>query len=183
MKAAAIRRYKQPVAIVDLPKPSLGPGDLLVKMRAASVNPVDFKIRDGGVKRSSATRSRSSSATISPARWRRWVKGRRRCRSAGTHPALQRHRRIAAIAEFRDRFGNPSFSRSKLPGDALGHLDDFSWAPARTFSRIPMASRACERYRGERRICFAKSDRAKLVGGARTVIASQPEPPTIRSDW
>src|SRR5437773_5653823 len=50
MKAAAIRRYKQPVAIVDLPKPSPGPGDLLVKMRAASVNPIDFKIRDGGVK-------------------------------------------------------------------------------------------------------------------------------------
>src|SRR2546426_509020 len=50
MKAAAIRRYKQPVAIVDLPKPSPGPGDLLVKMRAASVNRVDFKIRDGGVK-------------------------------------------------------------------------------------------------------------------------------------
>jgi len=50
MKAAAIRRYKQPVAIVDLPKPSPGPGDLLVKMRAASVNPLDFKIRDGGVK-------------------------------------------------------------------------------------------------------------------------------------
>lgn len=50
MKAAAIRRYKEPVAIVDLPKPSPGPGDLLVKMRAASVNPVDFKIRDGGVK-------------------------------------------------------------------------------------------------------------------------------------
>src|SRR6187397_1808876 len=50
MRAAAIRRYKQPVAIVDLPKPSPGCGDLLVKMRAASVNPVDFKIRDGGVK-------------------------------------------------------------------------------------------------------------------------------------
>src|SRR5256885_16097080 len=50
MKAAAIRAYKQPVTMMDLPKPSPGPGDLLVKMRAASVNPVDFKIRDGGVK-------------------------------------------------------------------------------------------------------------------------------------
>ena len=50
MKAAAIGRYKQPVTIVDLPKPSPGPGDLLVKMRAASVNPVDFKIRDGAIK-------------------------------------------------------------------------------------------------------------------------------------
>src|SRR5215510_277357 len=50
MKAAAIRRYQKPVAILDLPKPSPGRGDLLVKVRAASVNPVDFKIRDGGVK-------------------------------------------------------------------------------------------------------------------------------------
>jgi NADPH:quinone reductase-like Zn-dependent oxidoreductase len=50
MKAAAIHGYKQPVAIVDLPKPSPGPVDLLVKMRAASVNPLDFKIRDGRVK-------------------------------------------------------------------------------------------------------------------------------------
>jgi NADPH:quinone reductase-like Zn-dependent oxidoreductase len=50
MKAAAIGRYRQPLAIVDLPKPSPGRGDLLVKMRAASVNPLDFKIRDGGVK-------------------------------------------------------------------------------------------------------------------------------------
>ena len=50
MKAAAIQSYKQPLVIVDLPKPSPGPGDLLVKVRAASVNPVDFKIRDGAVK-------------------------------------------------------------------------------------------------------------------------------------
>jgi NADPH:quinone reductase-like Zn-dependent oxidoreductase len=50
MKAAAIGRYKQPLAIVDLPKPSPGPGDLLIKTRAASVNPVDVKIRDGRLK-------------------------------------------------------------------------------------------------------------------------------------
>jgi alcohol dehydrogenase len=50
MKAAAIRHYKQPLRMFDLPKPSPGPGDLLVTMRAASVNPVDFKIRDGAIK-------------------------------------------------------------------------------------------------------------------------------------
>jgi alcohol dehydrogenase len=50
MRAAAINRYKQPINLVELPRPEPGPGDLLVKVRAASVNPVDFKIRDGGVK-------------------------------------------------------------------------------------------------------------------------------------
>ena len=50
MKAAAIGSYKQPLTIIDLPRPSPGPGDLLIQMRAASVNPVDFKIRDGAVK-------------------------------------------------------------------------------------------------------------------------------------
>lgn len=50
MKALAIRRYKAPMELMDLPRPVPGPGDLLVRVRAASVNPVDFKIRDGGVK-------------------------------------------------------------------------------------------------------------------------------------
>src|SRR5262245_41243410 len=51
MKAAAIRAYKQPVAIIDLPKPTSGPGEVLVRVRAASVNPVDFKLRDGELQR------------------------------------------------------------------------------------------------------------------------------------
>src|SRR5438105_4618505 len=50
MKAFGIRRYKAPLELLDLPRPQPGPNDLLVKVRAASVNPVDFKIRDGGVK-------------------------------------------------------------------------------------------------------------------------------------
>jgi alcohol dehydrogenase len=50
MKALVIRRYKGPIQLVDLPRPEPGPGDLLVRVRAASVNPVDYKIRDGGVK-------------------------------------------------------------------------------------------------------------------------------------
>jgi len=35
---------------MDLPRPEPGPGDLLVRVRAASVNPVDYKIRDGALK-------------------------------------------------------------------------------------------------------------------------------------
>ena len=50
MKAWGIRRYKDPVELLELLRPEPGPNDLLVKVRAASVNPVDFKIRDGGVK-------------------------------------------------------------------------------------------------------------------------------------
>src|SRR4029078_3130273 len=50
MKALAIRRYKAPMEMMELPVPRPGSGDLLVRVRAASVNPVDYKIRDGSVK-------------------------------------------------------------------------------------------------------------------------------------
>lgn len=52
MKAFAVDRYGGPdlLTLRDLPEPEPGPGDLLVEVRAASVNPVDFKIRGGGVK-------------------------------------------------------------------------------------------------------------------------------------
>ncbi|MBL8113385.1 MAG: NADP-dependent oxidoreductase, partial [Acidobacteria bacterium] len=50
MKALAIHRYGGPMEMMELPRPVPGPGDLLVRVRAASVNPVDFKIRDGDVK-------------------------------------------------------------------------------------------------------------------------------------
>lgn len=49
MKAVVIRRYgsNEVVHLEDLPVPLPGPGDLLVKVHAASVNPLDFKIRQG----------------------------------------------------------------------------------------------------------------------------------------
>jgi NADPH:quinone reductase-like Zn-dependent oxidoreductase len=50
MRALAIRGYKSAMEMMDLPRPEPGPGDLLVRVRAASVNPVDVKIRDGLVK-------------------------------------------------------------------------------------------------------------------------------------
>jgi alcohol dehydrogenase len=50
MKALAIRRYKAPAEMMELPRPEPGPGDLLVRVRAASINPLDHKIRDGAVK-------------------------------------------------------------------------------------------------------------------------------------
>lgn len=52
MKAAFIRRYggNDVVELGDLPAPQAGPGELLVEVHAASVNPVDFKIRGGMLK-------------------------------------------------------------------------------------------------------------------------------------
>jgi NADPH:quinone reductase-like Zn-dependent oxidoreductase len=50
MKALAIRRYNAPMEVMELPRPEPGPGELLVRVRAASVNPLDYKIRDGAVK-------------------------------------------------------------------------------------------------------------------------------------
>lgn len=50
MRALAIRHYKATAELLELPRPEPGPGDLLVRVRAASVNPLDYKIRDGAVK-------------------------------------------------------------------------------------------------------------------------------------
>src|SRR4051812_33336643 len=50
MKALGIRRYKAPMEMMELPRPEPGRGDLLVRVRAASVNPIDYKLRSGGVK-------------------------------------------------------------------------------------------------------------------------------------
>lgn len=52
MLAAYINRYGGPAVLQvgDLPDPTPGPSDLLVDVAAASVNPIDFKIRDGKAK-------------------------------------------------------------------------------------------------------------------------------------
>ena len=49
MKAAVIEGYGGPerFEIREVEKPSVGPGQLLVRVRAASVNPVDWKMRKG----------------------------------------------------------------------------------------------------------------------------------------
>lgn len=52
MKAAAFSAYGGPevLEIVDMETPKPGPGELLVEVRAASVNPVDWKMRQGMLK-------------------------------------------------------------------------------------------------------------------------------------
>ncbi len=52
MKAAVFNRYggNDVVEIRDMPMPVCRPGDVLVKVHAASINPVDWKVRSGAVK-------------------------------------------------------------------------------------------------------------------------------------
>jgi NADPH:quinone reductase-like Zn-dependent oxidoreductase len=52
MKAALIDRYgsNDVVRVADVPVPPVGDGDLLVKVHAASVNPLDIKVRGGQLK-------------------------------------------------------------------------------------------------------------------------------------
>jgi NADPH:quinone reductase-like Zn-dependent oxidoreductase len=52
MKSIVIHKYgtNDELRLEELPRPTPGPDDLLVETRAASVNPVDFKIREGATK-------------------------------------------------------------------------------------------------------------------------------------
>jgi len=52
MKAFVVSRYgrENSVEAVELPEPELGDGDVLVEIHAASVNPLDLKIRNGELK-------------------------------------------------------------------------------------------------------------------------------------
>ena len=49
MKAVSIERYgnEDVLALAEVERPTPGDNELLVKVRAAAVNPVDWKIRDG----------------------------------------------------------------------------------------------------------------------------------------
>jgi alcohol dehydrogenase len=53
MKAALLERFGDngAVRVADVPVPTIGDSDLLVEVRAASVNPLDVKTREGQVKR------------------------------------------------------------------------------------------------------------------------------------
>lgn len=50
MKAFAIDRYKDELRARDVPEPAVGDRDVLVEVRAASVNPLDAKLCDGDFK-------------------------------------------------------------------------------------------------------------------------------------
>ncbi|ETY73329.1 NADPH:quinone reductase [Lactiplantibacillus fabifermentans T30PCM01] len=51
MQAAQITHYHQPQPqIMTIPRPTMGPDDVLVKIQAASVNPIDIKTKNGGLR-------------------------------------------------------------------------------------------------------------------------------------
>jgi NADPH:quinone reductase-like Zn-dependent oxidoreductase len=52
MKAFVVDKYKKqgPLRLADLPEPQMGNEDVLVRVLAASVNPLDAKLRDGAFK-------------------------------------------------------------------------------------------------------------------------------------
>nr|WP_263323144.1 NADP-dependent oxidoreductase [Neobacillus sp. Marseille-Q6967] len=51
MRAMVIDRYgKVPMRLAEMPTPEIGDYEVLAEIHAASINPVDFKIRDGKVK-------------------------------------------------------------------------------------------------------------------------------------
>jgi NADPH:quinone reductase-like Zn-dependent oxidoreductase len=49
MKAIRIHSYGGPevLRLEEIPRPAPGPGELLIKVHAASVNPVDWNVRQG----------------------------------------------------------------------------------------------------------------------------------------
>ena len=69
MKAVRLHRFGGPEALSldDIDRPQPEAGEALVRVHAASVNPVDFKIRQGHFPAVKAEDLRSSSAGTSPA--------------------------------------------------------------------------------------------------------------------
>ncbi|HYA54300.1 MAG TPA: alcohol dehydrogenase catalytic domain-containing protein, partial [Thermoplasmata archaeon] len=47
MRAIAVQRFRAAPESMDLPRPVAGPGELLVRVSFAGVNPFDAKIADG----------------------------------------------------------------------------------------------------------------------------------------
>ncbi|KPC61926.1 NADP-dependent oxidoreductase [Streptomyces chattanoogensis] len=47
MRAVAVSAFGEPPQLMDLPQPEPGPGEVLVRLAAAGLNPVDWKLADG----------------------------------------------------------------------------------------------------------------------------------------
>ena len=47
MQAITVSEYGAPPTLTDLPDPKAGPGEILVKIRAAGINPLDRSIAEG----------------------------------------------------------------------------------------------------------------------------------------
>src|SRR3712207_6043582 len=47
MRAIATEKLGGPIAVIDVPTPEIGAGEVLIRVRAAGVNPFDWKVADG----------------------------------------------------------------------------------------------------------------------------------------
>src|SRR5829696_3568003 len=50
MRAIAKEDFGEPIALMDLPAPEIGVGEVLIRVLAAGVNPFDWKVADGALK-------------------------------------------------------------------------------------------------------------------------------------
>ena len=50
MRAIAREDFGEPIALMDLPAPEIGVGEVLIRVQAAGVNPFDWKVADGALK-------------------------------------------------------------------------------------------------------------------------------------
>ena len=68
MKAFIVEKYgKSGLHAAHVPDPTIGPRDILVRVHAASINPLDKMVRNGEFKRLLGTRPRLCSDTTSRA--------------------------------------------------------------------------------------------------------------------
>jgi alcohol dehydrogenase len=47
MQGSVLTRYKRPLELREVPEPKAGEGEVLIRVRAAGLNPTDYKVRDG----------------------------------------------------------------------------------------------------------------------------------------
>jgi NADPH:quinone reductase-like Zn-dependent oxidoreductase len=50
MRAIAKEYFGEPITLMDLPTPEIGTGEVLIRVRAAGVNPFDWEVADGALK-------------------------------------------------------------------------------------------------------------------------------------
>ena len=50
MRGFVLTRYRHPMELREVPEPTAGDGEVLIRVRAAGLNPVDYKTRDGAVR-------------------------------------------------------------------------------------------------------------------------------------
>src|SRR5215210_8444682 len=49
MRAIAVETFGGPIALIDSPTPEIGAGEVLIRVRAAGVNPFDWKVANGAL--------------------------------------------------------------------------------------------------------------------------------------